>query len=172
MPSTPSRASTPARPAPATAGRDVGARLAAESREGAVRERFVRELLARVPLAEVAEAYLFAPMRQGGVESGVAVIAARPEETDALGVRALGELALGTRAPRHTVYTGSYRLTVRGPDRGRWQVEVRAEADAPLVTLEAVTEGVRRRAGDASPPSRFDADALARLADSAGGAPA
>jgi hypothetical protein len=115
-------------------------------------------MLAYVPIARLAECHLFAPMRQGAVESGVAVIAARPDES---------ELELGApRAPtrRHTVYTACYRLTVRGPDRGRWLLDVRAEADAPLVTVDAVVRGVQRRAGDASPPARLDADAVARLA--------
>ena len=39
------------------------------------RERFVREIVARVPLARLVELHLFAPMRQGGMESGVEVLA-------------------------------------------------------------------------------------------------
>ena len=136
----------------------TGARLAAESREGAVRERFVREVLTHVPLARLAELHLFAPMRQGGVESGVAVVVAVPPDTP-------------SDRPRHTVYTARYRLTVRGPDRGRWQVDVRADADAPLLTVDAVVRGVQRRAGDASPPVRLDADAVERLAGPVGLAP-
>jgi hypothetical protein len=139
----------------ATSANTTGARLAAESREGGVRERFVREVLTHVPLARVAELHLFAPMRQGGVEGGVAVIAAVSAEDP-------------TDPPRHTVYTARYRLTVRGPDRGRWQVDVRAEADAPLVTVDAVVRGVQRRAGDASPPVRLDADAVERLVGAIG----
>ena len=161
MPTRPDTAPAPAR-APTT-----GARLAAESREGAVRDRFVRALAARVPVERVAEVHLFAPMRQGGVESGVAVVAVRPESAADAPAEA---------APRHTVFTATYRLTVRGPDRGRWQVDVREEADAPLVTVEAVVRGVQRRAGDASAPARLDAGAVARLtagpADPPGGAAA
>jgi hypothetical protein len=75
------------------------------------------------------------------------------------------------------VYTARYRLTVKGPDRGRWQVDVRAEADAPLLTVDAVVRGVQRRAGDASPPARLDPAECARAAGlgpgaSAPGAPA
>jgi hypothetical protein len=70
-----------------------------------------------------------------------------------------------TAAPaRHTVYTARYRLTVKGIDRGRWQVDVRAEADAPLVTVDAVVRGVQQRAGDASAAARLDAPAVARAA--------
>lgn len=169
----------PARPpdAPAPA---LGARLAAASREDAVRERFVRAVLAEVPLGRVAELHLFAPMRQGGVETGVAVVAARLDraagEADSAGGDCLtshgGAPAGGDRlaaAPiastpaRHTVYTARYRLTLKGPDRGRWQVDVRAEADAPLLTVDAVVRGVQRRAGDATAPARFDAAACAQF---------
>lgn len=137
---------------PAARSALTGARLAAESREEAVRARFVREVLAHVPMERVAALHLFAPMRQGGVESGVAVVAATPDPSP------------DDVRPRHTVYTARYRLTVRGPDRGRWQVDVRPEADAPLVTVDAVVRGVERRAGDATPPERLDPGAVARLA--------
>jgi hypothetical protein len=62
------------------------------------------------------------------------------------------------------VYTARYRLTVKGPDRGRWQVDVRAEADAPLLTVDAVVLGVQRRAGDASAAVRLDAVACRQMA--------
>jgi hypothetical protein len=61
------------------------------------------------------------------------------------------------------VFTARYRLVVKGPDRGRWAVEVREEADAPLITVEAVVRGVQQRSGDASDPERLDAGAVARL---------
>lgn len=66
-------------------------------------------------------------------------------------------------ARRRTVFTASYRLVLKGPDRGRWQVEVREEADAPLVTVEAVVRGVQSRAGDIADPERFEAAGVARL---------
>jgi hypothetical protein len=199
------------------------ARLAEETRE-----RFLREVVARVPLARLAELHLFAPIRQGGIESGVAVLAALPEEAPApavsevpdapdppavadavaaeglepsplddvpdadptegaslaevlaeapveaaveVSVDASAETSAGDppNAPaasprrRHTVFTARYRLTLKGPDRGRWDVEVREEADAPLVTVEAVVRGVQQRSGDAADPERFDAAAVARL---------
>ncbi|MDF1502144.1 hypothetical protein [Roseisolibacter sp. H3M3-2] len=214
------------------------ARLAEETRE-----RFLREVLTRVPLARLVELHLFAPIRQGGIESGVAVLAATPapaelppdvtvdapaevpqaEATpDAVADAAVEdglrpspaddvpdadptEAAAGdapdeatddepaaepaaeavpqtlpqevhevssdrepaSTAPhapprRHTVFTARYRLLLKGPDRGKWDVEVREEADAPLVTVEAVVRGVQQRSGDAADPERFDAHAIAR----------
>jgi hypothetical protein len=59
---------------------------------------------------------------------------------------------------------------VKGPDRGRWDVDVVEEADATLATVEAVVRGVQRRAGDVGDPERLDADAIARLAAGAAGA--
>jgi hypothetical protein len=165
-------AATPPAP-PRAPGPALGARLAAASREDAVRERFLRAVLAEVPLDRVAEVHLFAPLRQGGVESGVAVVAARADapapdgdtpDGPAEAAPAPGDARGGAPAARHTVYTARYRLTVRGPDRGRWQVAVRAEADAPLLTVDAVVLGVQRRAGDATPPARLDAGAVARAA--------
>lgn len=59
---------------------------------------------------------------------------------------------------RHIVYTARYRHTVKGTDRGRWAVEVVAEADAPLVTVEEVVRGVVRRSGDAFQPERISGE--------------
>jgi hypothetical protein len=64
---------------------------------------------------------------------------------------------------RLTVFTARYRLVIKGPERGKWDVEVREEADAPLVTVEAVVRGVQQRAGDAAEPERLDVGAVARL---------
>jgi hypothetical protein len=148
-----------------------------------VRERFLRAVLAQVPLERVAEVHLFAPMRQGGVESGVAVVAATPdgaagpppahESPDAAAPGAAPD-APPPAPVRHTVYTAHYRLTVKGPERGRWQVDVRADADAPLLTIDEVVRGVQRRAGDANAAARLDAEACARAAglDPATAAPA
>ena len=43
------------------------------------RERFLRAIAATIPPERLIEIYFFAPIRQGGIESGVAVIAATPE---------------------------------------------------------------------------------------------
>ncbi len=39
------------------------------------RSRFLREITARVAATKITELYMFAPMRQGGIETGVAVVA-------------------------------------------------------------------------------------------------
>ena len=66
------------------------------------------------------------------------------------------------------MFTARYRLTIKGPDRGKWDADVVEEADAPMVTVEAVVRGVQRRAGDeGDPPERLDAAAVARLVGAA-----
>ena len=92
------------------------------------RERFLIEIAAIIPRERIAEMHFFPPLRQGQIETGVAVVAATPES---------GE--------RHVVYSARYRWTRKGPDRGQWESEIVAEADAPLVTVEAVVQGVRER---------------------------
>ena|GEM_PF-374685 len=42
-----------------------------------VTERFLRAVIATVPLDRIEELHLFAPLRQGGIETGIAVVAAR-----------------------------------------------------------------------------------------------
>jgi hypothetical protein len=74
-------------------------------------------------------------------------------------------------ASRLTIYTAHYRLTIKGPDRGKWELGVSAEADAPLVTLDAVVRGVRHRAGDQADTARLSGDEF-RAALAAEGAPA
>lgn len=63
---------------------------------------------------------------------------------------------------RHTVYTARYRLVVKGPERGRWEIDVVDEADAPLLTVETVVRGVQRRAGEETATVRYDAGQIAR----------
>jgi hypothetical protein len=171
------------------------------------RERFLRAIANTIPAERVIEIHFFQPIRQGGVESGVAVIAAalEPESTpdDMLPPKApslddvpvaRGEIVFADRAPvgegaamlsdsiplelnatevtdgmgdrgdddpvgnsadaaepplpRYTVYSAKYRLVLKGPDRGKWETQIVAEADAPLVTVVAVVRGVQRRSGD------------------------
>ena len=135
----------------------------------ATRERFLMAIAASLPPERFLELHFFSPIRQGGVESGVAVIAAHPEiiappiladappppeeeiEED--------QPPNGERMPRrYTVYSAKYRLVLKGPDRGKWECSVIAEADAPLVTVETVVRGVQRRAGDAERPERMSGD--------------
>ncbi len=67
------------------------------------------------------------------------------------------------RAPRLVVYRAVYRWTRKGPDRGQWEVEVTAEADAPLYAVGDVVRGVQRRAGEEGEPELITPEML-RLA--------
>ena len=213
-------------------------------------ERFVKAIAAQVPLEQIAEIHFFQPIRQGGAESGVAVIATRPdtshpepsashpqrneapavpapaeevrpsispEESAELLAASIdasedesvnadaetliddaspatspevveipeaelalpmnvesGELAPPSESPtvitasssneRYVIYTARYRLTLKGPDRGKWETNVVAEADAPLLTVDAVVRGVQRRSGDVEDPIRLTGEELIALA--------
>jgi len=109
------------------------------------RTRFLAAIAERVPAESVAEVHLFQPITQGGLESGVAVVAAE-------------ERSEHTPHRRLAVYTAKYRLNLKGPDRGKWEFAMNAEADAPLVTVDAVVQGVKRRSGDVDDPARLTGD--------------
>ena len=113
------------------------------------RERFLLAIAAQVPPERIAEIHFFQPIKQGGVESGVAVVVenAAPE------------------TPRMVVYAASYRLTLKGLDRGKWEVNIVAEADAPLVTVDAVVRGVQRRSGDVDDPTKMEGDEVRTILD-------
>ena len=66
---------------------------------------------------------------------------------------------------RHVVYMARYRHTLKGIDRGKWETNVIAEADAPLVTVDAVVRGVQRRSGDVDDPTRMDGDEVREFMD-------
>ena len=170
-----------------------------------ITERFLKVVLAHVPLDRIEELHLFSPLRQGGVETGIAVIAARvrlvvveqpsapelPLETEVLEAAAVVEGVADEPAAaeammaevdaedlhaddvtvietmpvpriRHTVYTARYRLVQKGPERGKWEADVVAEAEAPLITVDLVVRGVQRRAGEESEIVRYSAPQLAR----------
>jgi hypothetical protein len=139
-----------------------------------VAERFLRAILQRLPLACIEEVHLFSPLRQGTVETGIAVVAARPADVVPLEPPlalespepvALAEPAEPTAPPsvrRHEVHTARYRLVIKGPERGRWEEDLVAEADAPLITVETVVRGVQRRAGEATETIRYSAAQVAR----------
>jgi hypothetical protein len=184
-----------------------------------VTERFLRAVVAQVPLDRIEELHLFSPLRQGTLETGIAVIAARVPvvavlsafETQ-LGLQEAGEavaeeadvseavpaeavpadvaavdaeaveaeavdaeavagdagsadsLLTESRQPvvRHTVYTARYRYVIKGPERGKWEASVKAEAEAPLITVETVVRGVQRRAGEESEIVRYTGAQIAR----------
>ena len=133
-------------------------------------ERFLRAIVAQVPADRIAEVHFFAPIRQGGIESGVAVVAAWPEQAPAAQdadapppeppdvERPDTETPDAERARRPVVYTARYKLTLKGPERGKWECNVVAEAEAPLGTVDTVVRGVLRRAGDADDAMRVDGD--------------
>jgi hypothetical protein len=145
-------------------------------------ERFLRAIAERIPPERVVEVHLFGVLRQGGSESRVAVIAAMPEtvpdvpddsylETDepltsAEERPAMEEAELLKAPARLTIYQAHYRLVLKGPDRGTWEVDVTAEADAPIETVDEVVRGVHRRAGDEAEPERLTGHAFrAALSD-------
>ena len=109
-------------------------------------ERFLREVIARVPVERIAELRLFQAIRQGGAETGVAVVAAESDDP--------------TPTLRHVIYTARYRHTLKGVERGKWEFALTAEADAPLITVDDVVLGVMRRAGDESEPERMTSDGI------------
>lgn len=118
------------------------------------RERFFRAITERVPAERIAEIHFFQPIRQGGVESGVAVVVEEAPDT-----------------PRIIVHTARYRLVLKGPDRGKWEASVVAEADAPLVTVDAVVRGVQRRSGDVDEAVRMEGSEARAIAEHLTGSP-
>jgi hypothetical protein len=189
-------------------------------------QRFLRAIAERVPPEQVVEVHLFPAIRQGGVETGVAVVAEDPRkrapESVPVTVEANGtaevvsgqhreaepqtaaaieidvadvdvseaevaepgvaepevsnvEAAVteqddernGAEPPisRFTIHTARYRLTLKGVDRGKWEVDVVAEADAPLDAVEAVVRGVQRRSGEGADPDRLTTDAFREALD-------
>lgn len=137
------------------------------------RERFLRAITQQVPVERIAEIHFFAPIKQGGIESGVAVVAAWPEpgvtvdqappadeavtDNASDGDEALVEESESPHG-KPVVYTARYRLVLKGPDRGKWETSVTAEADAPLVSVDAVVRGVQRRSGDIEEATRMEGD--------------
>lgn len=115
------------------------------------RDRFLAAIAGKVNRDAVAEAHLFQPIKQGGTESGVAVIAVHEGTPTAAEHRRLA------------VYTAKYRLTLKGPERGKWDFAMQAEADAPLVTVDKVVQGVQRRSGDTENPERLTGDEFREL---------
>jgi len=157
------------------------------------RARFLTAIAAQLPIERIVEIHLFGAIRQGGMESGVAVVAvelpvvgvASEPASDVADVEAAGEVgdveagaeALNAAADidtgdmeadvaappaprRYTVFSARYRHTLKGPDRGKWETSVTEEADAPLLTVDAVVRGVQRRSGDVDEIVRITGDEL------------
>jgi hypothetical protein len=116
------------------------------------RARFLAGIAGQIPAERIAEVHLFGAIRQGGQESGVAVVAVMLDETPD---------RLPTDEPatvRFTVFSARFRHTLKGPDRGKWELSVTEEADAPLLTVDAVVRGVSRRSGEADETVRLSGD--------------
>ena len=143
-----------------------------------VRERFLKAILERLPVERIAEIHFFPSIRQGPIETGVAVIGAYPEpqhlaavaaiEADGAAIEAEADRELVVpeepeHEERHVIHTASYRWTRKGPDRGKWEVDVIAQADAPLPTVDVVVRGVQERSGDAIESQRLTAAELAAI---------
>lgn len=116
-------------------------------------ERFLREILDRIPISRIAGMHVFPSIRQGVHESGVAVAAVWPDAKD-------GSSILSDSNVRPVVFTAHYRLTIKGADRGRWEFDCIEEADAPLMTVETVVRGVQKRSGDTDDPVFHDSVSL------------
>lgn len=95
-------------------------------------------------------------------DAGVVVSAEEGEEAEAMATDETAPAAAPVKPVRHTVYTARYRYVIKGPERGRWESSIKAEADAPLVTVETVVRGVQRRAGEESEIVRYTGAQIAR----------
>ena len=155
------------------------------------RTRFLTAIAAQLPVERIVEIHLFGAIRQGGMESGVAVVAverpvagvdAEPAsnaadveaagddeaddvdtaemEADIVTVEMEADVAPAPAPRRYTVFSARYRHTLKGPDRGKWETSVTEEADAPLLTVDAVVRGVQRRSGDVDEIVRMTGDEL------------
>jgi hypothetical protein len=118
------------------------------------RRRFLGAIAEQVSAERVDEVRVFRPIRQGGQETGVAVIAVEPDPP--------ADAIASSGPTRHIVYSARYRLFLKGPERGRWEATVTAEADAPISAVEAVVRGVLRRAGESEEPERLTGDMFRR----------
>lgn len=147
------------------------------------RDRFLAGIAERIAPSRVQALYLFSSIRQGPVETGVAVIAVdrmpdsvaeqaatveQPSEPEA----SVSSAEVATHQPvadapesapkpeRPVVLTARYKHTLRGTDRGKWEIEIFEQADAPLATVEAVVQGVQRRLAEPTDPELLDGNAL------------
>lgn len=116
-----------------------------DARASEITQRFLRAIAERVGAERVAEVHLLPPLRQGPIESAVAVVAVADEG----GPPAVEGATRTLEETRHAIYTAAYRYTRKGRDRGAWAVDVVVQADAPLDTVATVVRGVQRRSDGA-----------------------
>ena len=148
------------------------------------RIRFLAAISERVAATggTIDEAHVFQSMKQGIMETGVAVVAASlqavavrgdnlPVGAEGVAQNALPQSSVAaaqyplqvegaTLHDRKLIYTAVYRLTLKGPDRGKWEFSVHPEADAPLVTVDKVVRGVQQRSGDSLEPTRLSGEEI------------
>ena len=123
-------------------------------------QRFLKEIAERVTTAGVAELRLYPTVRVGPIESGVAIVAM----ADGGGPMA-DEAVVPTPIPAHdrlSIHTAHFRMTVKGPDRGKLEFAMVHDADAPIETVESVVRGVARRAGEDGEPELLSGDDFQR----------
>jgi hypothetical protein len=150
-------------------------------------QRFLRAIAGRVAPERIVEVRLFPALRRGPYESGVAVIAAEalpaPMEQEVALTATPGDLAVAAETapadstsvvpspvtevaprpiPRLSILTAHYRLSLKGPDRGKWEFDLVHDADAPLETLESVVRGVAGRLGEEGEPDLMSPEAFHR----------
>ena len=117
-------------------------------------QRFLKAIAERVTTGRVAELRLYPTVRVGPIESGVAIIATTDDGRET-GVSA-DPMPPVPHNPndysRLSIHTAHFRLTVKGPDRGKWEFAMVHDADAPIETVESVVRGVARRAGEDGEP--------------------
>ena len=149
-----------------------------------VRARFLKAILDQLPAERIAEIHFFPEIRQGQIETGVAVLAVVPEPPlpvatdgaedviterpadipvdtdtefpcDEAPIAEAEAEPVALPAERFEVWSAAYRWTRKGPERGKWEVDLTAEADAPLPTVDIVVRGVHERAGEAMETERI-----------------
>lgn len=120
-------------------------------------QRFLKAIADRVPTGRVAELRLYPTVRVGPIESGVAIVAMADSGSGVLD--GATEVAPPAADPaRFSILTAHFRLTVKGPDRGKWEFAMVHDADAPIATVESVVRGVARRAGEDGEPELLSGD--------------
>lgn len=137
------------------------------------RVRFLAAISERVSAAggTIDEAHVFQSMKQGIMETGVAVVAASmpaalatSEAVPPVGADGAAQYPVplpgATAHDRKVIYTARYRLTLKGPDRGKWESSLHPEADAPLITVDKVVRGVQQRSGDSMEPTKLSGEEI------------
>lgn len=95
-----------------------------------ITERFLRAILATVPLERIEELHLFAPLRQGGAETGIAVVAARVVEPTVAAVEPLAA------------------VEVSEPVDAGTSPSVDADPSEPVEMIDTVSDGNESAAAD------------------------